>query len=197
MRTARMVIPIRIAVAQGRSMLCSSSAWKAWLVLALILGIIVGCRGQGKQEAAPEATPDWALLSPAEGKRLARSSSLGSVVHGSWSPSSADVLRVEAKLAQLLVEECRRLPRGNHEVNLTSYYRQYAGVLRGASHVVIVVGFVKKIGEFRERGWRQTAVAIGDGGQSVFATVYDIAEDQFTWFRFNGPLVGETPAPER
>jgi len=121
-----------------------------------------------------------------------------------WTPTVTDVSQLETDLTTYLrtaayadclrqqgLEDCR------HPIYVTSYFRQYAGVMQGGKKIILINGFIPprasyfypppKPGSDQLFGyWRSRAVLVFDGGPSFFHAAYDTATRRVEGPAFNG-----------
>lgn len=129
-----------------------------------------------------------------------------------WRPTDHDLRELEQRLPSEFRSTLDRAILSRNEdpvVQVTDYYRQYAGFTRrDGSHGILVQGLHRFIidhmdslmHERRERGqrayfpdWRTEYVGVGDGGLLSFRASYRVERQAFDSLRFNprfgGPVV--------
>ena len=107
---------------------------------------------------------------------------------GSWTPSSRDVERLEAKLAPLLAWKLPTTSPTGEARTVTAYYRQYGGLTVGGMPVIFINGFRENRVELSldRNEWRIDAIdACGGGQQWYFTAVYDPQTDAVSDFAFS------------
>ena len=98
-----------------------------------------------------------------------------------WTPSRADVRRLEADLPRL------RSPGGTPITpDITHYYRQYLGIVAGRRRLIYVNGFAAPPSAEGANDWRRRPVFVNDGGTGFFHVIYDPRTRRFQDFGFNG-----------
>ena len=98
-----------------------------------------------------------------------------------WTPTKADVLRMERKIeAYLKKAAARRSP--NLWSKLTSYKRQYAGVVRNGKKIIFANFFCQNL----NTDWKTTPIAVADGGDCFFNVLYDTVSASFSDLQING-----------
>ncbi|MEP9360555.1 hypothetical protein [Sphingomonas sp. KR3-1] len=102
-----------------------------------------------------------------------------------WTPSAADVARLEAKLPAALRlmrpdpfarKELAAVPQG--------WLRQYVGIVRGGKRYIYGNFMPDTIG--LRSHWRDQPIDICDGGPANFGAEYDVAKDAIDHLAFNG-----------
>lgn len=66
-------------------------------------------------------------------------------------------------------------------LKLSSYKRQYAGIVRGNKKIIVINFFCRSYNK-----WQEEVVAIDDGGNCYFMMEYDIDKNEFVSFQVNG-----------
>ena len=112
-------------------------------------------------------------------------------VSGYWTPSQADILRVEGILSETLRTQLGSHARTSaHTIGIARYYRQYAGVAFGSRRLVYINGFDKAFlsipGRGGEMDWRHQPVSVCDGGVGLFTAAIDVDTGEVVGFGFNG-----------
>lgn len=115
---------------------------------------------------------------------------------GTWTPSRADVERLEARLPAYLRDPLRSAPRSTSPLGLAptadeasslaarlgEFRRQYFGVTVDGRRHVIVSGFPKDGLAY----WREQLVFVFDGGCAYWRAAYDVQAEQFVGLGCNG-----------
>jgi hypothetical protein len=111
-------------------------------------------------------------------------------VEGVWTPTDADVQRMEGTL---ILEVSKQFRERGVTLSPGDYYRQYAGFVIGGRRIIYVNGVVESA-ILREPNpdhpfdWRTQAVSICDGGTITFGAEYDPELNTVSNFAFNGQL---------
>jgi hypothetical protein len=130
----------------------------------------------------------FTVLPPTEAVHLERLCSRegpGRVAEG-WQPTSEEIAQAEAVLPKFVRANGR--PRGP----LSSYRRQYLGVVIGGRRLIYVNVFREWVIEGREpsgpaqHDWRTQFVRVCDGGDDFWGALYDPHTRRFFSPRFNG-----------
>jgi hypothetical protein len=167
------------------------------LAACVVLG---GCQQSEEPLPAAGADPmraDQGVVLPAQEQvklpeSCARPSPSG--LSGQWTPSRADIDRLERRLASVIDEALARvilegnetLPRPN------DYYRQYGGLYREGRRVVYVCGLHRGLVEKTagREAWTRRAMGVDDGGLAVLHVLYDVDKDEFGPVQFEGRFSG-------
>jgi len=132
-------------------------------------------------------------------------------VVGYWTPTSAEIVALEARLPRALKTALSRAaPEFSKRVRPDDYYRQYGGVVhRDGRRTVYVNGFLQthsevvsriraensdhpeRLSEFppefrSSEWWRDISAKVCDGGEAYFGVEYDPAARTFDAIAFNG-----------
>ncbi|HEX4303025.1 MAG TPA: hypothetical protein VHZ78_09540 [Rhizomicrobium sp.] len=145
--------------------------------------------------AGTELNPNWsAVLPEANTAMLAQQCSRVSPgpVAGTWTPTAADVAKLEPKLGVLLAEQLAAAD-GATRPTAAVYYRQYAGFVVAGRKIIYVNGFdrhdIEQDGNTHHRyDWDNQPMRVCDGGWLAFGVEYDPATGGFSHFAFNGSL---------
>lgn len=98
-----------------------------------------------------------------------------------WTPSRANVLRLERKIeAYLKKAAARRSP--NLWSKLSTYKRQYAGFVRNGRRMIFANFFCESL----NTDWKTTPIAVADGGDCFFNVLYDVDSATFSDLQING-----------
>jgi hypothetical protein len=112
-----------------------------------------------------------------------------------WTPTQHQVEAPDARLVPLLRRVVPMLRINGLPVldaDPRAYYRQYAGIMRGARQLLYVNAFLPDSLD-RERPnarWRTEPKIICDGGPGFFGAEYDPAEHRFVGLDFNDAVNG-------
>ena len=98
-----------------------------------------------------------------------------SPIEGFWRPDPATVVELESRLPLFLMYESRLQP-------LTSYVRQYAGVVSHGRRVVYVSFLAARLGS----EWQNQAVVLCDGGNNGWGVAFDVGTKTFGDLNING-----------
>lgn len=101
-------------------------------------------------------------------------------IDANWTPSSDDISRLEAGLAAHLT--AKPPPRSSklHE-RLSSYHRQYVGLVMGGSRRVYASFHCK-----RPSNWDRQWAAVSDGGDCYFQVLWDAESGEYLRVTVNG-----------
>ena len=175
-------------------------------ILGLVLATWVALNGCQQREAplstadADLMRTDWGVVLPArEQAKLpescARPSPSG--LTGQWTPSRAEIDRLERGLPSIVTKALARVVlEGNEKLPRPSdYYRQYGGFYRDGRRIVYVCGLhrglVEMMAKTAERdAWMRTAMGADDGGLAVLHVLYDVDKDKFGPVQFEGRFSG-------
>ena len=105
-------------------------------------------------------------------------------IESAFTPSSADVARIDAALPQLLSRDLISR-RGSPRIVL-SYYRQYAGFVMDGRRIIYVSG----LSELFNQNWRGRAFQACDVGDATFGVRYDVETRKFEMLEFGVTLFG-------
>ena len=99
-----------------------------------------------------------------------------------WTPSKAEVKRLESALPALLKQSdgAAKIAR-----NLRSYRRQYFGYSDHGEKWVLVNGFCEEYWK-KNASWRNNAVVVYDGGDCYFRVRHQISAAKFARLDING-----------
>jgi hypothetical protein len=101
----------------------------------------------------------------------------------SWTPSESDVALAEQALPLYLQQLGTQDPRAQLILKqISSYKRQYAGVVTGGQKEVFLSLFCQTDGI----DWRQSEVIVMDGGTCFFQVYFSVTEKTFSRFTVNG-----------
>ena len=95
-----------------------------------------------------------------------------------WTPSQDDILKMEEQLNIYL----QNFVGQNVLKNLSSYKRQYIGVVKEESKLLLGNYFCEASGI----DWKQQPVIVDDGGNCYFQTELDMDSGQIIYFMVNG-----------
>lgn len=101
---------------------------------------------------------------------------------GTWNPTLSDVQKLEALLPSMLVERGSRL---DAERVLDQSARQYAGFIRNGRRYLYGSFFPADLTRAAPE-WRTKAIAVCDGGPSVFGLEMDFENGTISHLSFNG-----------
>src|SRR6266516_4116275 len=148
------------------------------LLCALLTLVAVG--------SACSSPPRSGLLNPAHASVLAPDSAAALVrqcsrdaphsVEGTWTPSAADIAAFDVALEPVLVEALSHsFSPDSLRPKLSSYYRQYVGIVLGGRRLIYVNGFQSIVlHDFPDStAWQRTPVMVCDGGEAFFGAEYD------------------------
>jgi hypothetical protein len=134
------------------------------------------------QEAAQLFDPTHGvILSGSEGKSVAEACGGASTTTGR-ALTPIDIGRLERQLAPLLAADLRNV--GSSAVP-RQYYRQYATGRLGQRPAIFVNGFYESylLSAGDVTNWRRSAVAVSDGGDSLWCAVYIQETGEFVKFK--------------
>jgi hypothetical protein len=149
----------------------------------ILFGIIVFSSLAGCTTAP--STDTWAVIPEGRAKEMSIGTwlSADSEVEGYWTPTEEDVLLLEQKLPAFLQENSasfRRQPPVWEE--LSSYKRQYAGVVLNEKKIIYGNFFCTNTGI----DWKKDWVFVLDGGDCFFQLQFEIASGNFSGLMVNG-----------
>jgi hypothetical protein len=99
----------------------------------------------------------------------------------SWTPSKAEVLKLEEGIESYLKKAAaKKSPKLWSK--LAPYKRQYVGLMRNNRRVIFANFFCNAF----DVDWKNTAVAVLDGGDCFFTVVYDVERGSFDQLQING-----------
>jgi len=108
---------------------------------------------------------------------------------GTWQPRPADIARLEAILPKAIISE---QPRGGRfRMNafiLTSWSRQYVGLVRQGRRYIYGNYFPANTDGGADMRWRTEPRIVCDGGPNFFGVEYDVRAGRITQIKFNGPF---------
>jgi hypothetical protein len=125
-----------------------------------------------------------AVLPVSEAQRVTQlcSRSGPSKIDGSWTPSKADVEKLELHLSQISKLRSNGGIRGEQVHHPERYYRQYVGVVVGGRKVI----YVNAICQSRPpASWQERLADVCDGGCN-WGVEYDVSTDKFSDLQMNG-----------
>ena len=124
------------------------------------------------------------------------------VIETYYTPNAADVSQLETDLAaytktSAYADDLRRNGAENwsHPLYVTSYFRQYAGVMRSGKKIVLINGFAPSLAPVfvslpshtnKGEDWHDQAIIVCDGGCGFFHATYDPASHKIEGLQFNG-----------
>lgn len=126
-------------------------------------------------------------------------------ISGFWSPEEKDLVGVEDHLEEYLVVARTKVHEDRKQLrDQTHYYRQVCGVLvKGERLLFISYAWAPDLSDPRietdrrqeaeRRGrrydpdwWKNTVIAVCDGGSDFFRVMYDPKKKEFVWYEQNG-----------
>ena len=133
------------------------------------------------------------VLSPMEAESLFKSSfdadsvfskqdSHHQVKETYWIPTSADVAQAEASLT-VYVKTSTHPFMGPTPNDLSYYFRQYAGVMRGSKKIILISGF--PVDHKRGIAGYNHIITVSDGGFAFFHAAYNPKTRKIQNFKFN------------
>lgn len=171
------------------------------LLVAAALAL-AGCSG-GKATAGPGLPPDAFVLSGDDGAGVLSQCSRATPgkADSTFAPDPADIVRMEAGLAEALVQRNTIPPNAGGRVvpepgsmdfshAPAGWARQYLGVVRGGRRFIYGNYFpaseLRNMRTYSSMDPARQAVVVCDGGPVFFGAEYDIAARRFTHLAFNG-----------
>ncbi len=110
-------------------------------------------------------------------------------ITGYWTPKEADLAGIEQTLPAYLKAQ------NATERHWPDFYRQVAGVQRGADRFIFLNYFVttertQGEGEDNRSGaaadrWKTTPYWVNDGGDWFFRVLFDVGQKKFVWYEHN------------
>lgn len=144
------------------------------------------------------------ILTGSAAKRVLRPCSRGAVqnVQGYWTPTAADIARLEAALPAFL--DAEKMPRAARKRGIKSDLHQCAGFVRGSRQWVYVNAFSRRhaeemrrvqtlLGKNKAWNWRRDAADVCDGGSDFWGVEYDVRAGTFRNLQFSGTYAGQEP----
>lgn len=148
------------------------------LILVTIVGSIIA--------SSATELPDHATILPtSEGPNIIKQCSRADPadVSGFWSPSVADVTKLERRLPQLLRTS-------GHNIDLSRSHRQYIGIVSRGKKLIYLNAFSDTIFVAPENrmSWTRQAIVVCDGGDAFWGVEFDPATNSFAHLEFNGGI---------
>ena len=134
------------------------------------------------QAIGGESLPiDCTVLPLSQGRALTAQCSRVSPakVTGFWTPSVAQVLAVEQRLAALL-------SKSGHKIDLARTRRQYIGIISSGKKFIYLNAILAERPDPRDPDWRSTAGMVCDGGDAFWGVQFDPTDGAFHNLGFNG-----------
>ena len=98
-----------------------------------------------------------------------------------WMPDKADIAALESRI-EAAAASSRSPSAGPKPGSLRGYVRQYGGIIEGGEHKIFVSGFC----HVDDDSWLSRPYIVMDGGNCYFQAVYNVEDQQFEQFQFNG-----------
>jgi hypothetical protein len=132
--------------------------------------------------AADSLPTNCAILPVSQGPQLLKqcSRSTPEDISGYWTPSPSQINAAEKSLPELLT-------RSGYKFKLSSFRRQYMGVISHGKKIIYVNAFpASRYSDTKEIHWQTEAIVICDGGDRFWGVEFDPEDNQFHNLQFNG-----------
>jgi hypothetical protein len=131
--------------------------------------------------AQSERSPNGVIFSAEQAE--VQFPSIGMQVEGTWTPTDADVARLEAALPDFLrtAEDPWLMPDPPIWERAPEYKRQYLGIIEAGEQVIYANFFCSD-----HENWQEQVVFVLDGGDCYFQVKYNPQTDEFYDLSVNG-----------
>lgn len=153
------------------------------LASSLLLTALNACSHKKPQASEQISSASYNVMVGEEARKLVFhcTNIYSSGVSGYWEPSREKIEELERLLIPFLSAQNIK------DVNLASYVRQYAGVIKGDRSMIFVNGVNPSIMEVLTKGRdiSKDAVVLCDGGKMIYGVEYDVETKRFDVFSLN------------
>jgi hypothetical protein len=154
----------------------------AALALMGVLGLLAACQPI-RPDASGQRSPNGVIFTAEQSQ--ADLSWIDPQAEGTWTPTSADVAKLEADLIPFLQQAQHHWLRPDPPIweRAPDYKRQYLGLVKDGEQV-IYANFFCQVDDGMD--WKKEFVFVNDGGDCYFQVIYHVATGEFSDFSVNG-----------